>query len=194
MDGVNYDQYGHCVHLGHHVYLLRWWRRWSRWWQALTSSALHISYPADNDDNGGGEKCNDVDNGDHDDDGDGDDGGGGDDHDGDYLLLLLLSTSPAQLQHIPLQTVQLCLKSWSLVISNFPRFSFSSQPISSEAKNFSLATKWLVRLVKCWKQTFKLSSSQSLLTRQLAAYPLDHIMTEISLFLYFAVNHFVKML
>ena len=97
-----------------------------------------------------------------------------DDLDGDKLLLLLLSASPTQLQHIPLQTAQLCLKIWSLAISSFSRFSFSSQPISSEAKNFPLTTKWLVRLVRCWKQTFKLSSSQSLLTRQLAAYPLDH--------------------
>ena len=58
-----------------------------------------------------GETCNDC---------DGDDGGGDhvdygsnddDDLDGDQLLLLLLSTSPTQLQHIPLQTAQLCLKS-----------------------------------------------------------------------------------
>ena len=97
-----------------------------------------------------------------------------DDLDGDKLLLLLLSTSSTQLQHIPLQTAQLCLKSWSLAIFSFSRFSFSSQPISSEAKNFPLTTKWLVRPVRCWKQTFKLSSSQSLFTRQLAAYPLDH--------------------
>ena len=49
-----------------------------------------------------------------------------------------------------------------------------------------------MRLLKCWEQTFKLSSSQSLLTRQLAAYPLDLIMSQISLFSYLTVNHFEK--